>query len=98
MITDVYIIRPKDNMNTFFEIDPDTGNWNWTNNLESATIFQTSEKAENMIAQKIPNIGAYVYQIPYSIIQPQTRKKKTVKKVVKRKIKRVTKKKIKRGK
>jgi hypothetical protein len=79
MITSVYIIRSKDSMNKFFELDPDTGNWDWTKNLESATIFQTPDKAAIMQTQKLANEDTYIYEIPYSIVQPQSRKKKSSK-------------------
>lgn len=86
MITYVYIIRSKDNMNKFFEIDPLTGNWDWTKDLEDATIFQTAIKAESMRLEKLKDEDSYVYEIPYSIVQPQARKKKSSKKITRKKI------------
>lgn len=91
MISYVYIIRPKNNMNKFFILDPDTGNWDWTTNLEDATMFQTANSAESVITQKLAGEDAYVYEIPYSVAQPQSRKKKKIKpktKIHKKKIKR----------
>jgi hypothetical protein len=85
MITYVYIIRTRNNMNNFFEIDPDTGNWDWIKNLENATMFQTADKATAVQLQKIPpEDNAYIYEIPYSVAQPQSRKKKSIK-ITKRK-------------
>jgi hypothetical protein len=86
MLTNVFIIR-KD-MNKFFAMDPDTGNWNWTTTLEDATIFQKADQAETIKAQKNLDMDTYIYEIPYSITQPQARKKKATKrKPVKRIIK-----------
>lgn len=86
MLTNVFIIR-KD-MNKFFSMDPDTGNWNWTTNLEDATIFQKADQADAVKLQKNLDLDSWVYEIPYSITQPQARKKKASKrKPVKRTIK-----------
>jgi hypothetical protein len=84
MIVDVFIIR-KD-MNKFLLIDPETGNWDWTKNLEEATIYQTQEKAEEVKLQRNLGDTAWVYQIPYSIVNPPQRKKKSLKIKSKRKI------------
>jgi hypothetical protein len=78
MIADVYIIR-KD-MNKFFVLDPETDNWEWSSDLEEATIFSTPGTAELVIPQRKLGADAYVYQLPYAIVQPQQRKKKTSKK------------------
>lgn len=78
MISNVYIIRAKDSMFKFFAIDPETGNWNWVNNLEDATVFQNSNVAESTRMQKTPT-DTYVYEIPFSIAKPQERKKKSSK-------------------
>jgi len=83
MITDVYIIRSNESLNKFFELDADTGNWDWTTILENAMIFKTMNEAESMLLTKKLNETAYIYQIPYSVIQP--RKKKSGKKPTKRK-------------
>jgi len=80
MIEDVYIIRSIEDMNKFFKLDPDTGNWDWTRNLEEASIYKTPDKAEQIRATKITNEPSYIYQIPYFIAQPQQRKKKINKK------------------
>lgn len=80
MIEDVYIIRSTENMNKFFKLDPDTGNWDWTRNLEEASIYKTPDKAEQIRTSKITNEESYIYQIPYFIAQPQQRKKKITKK------------------
>lgn len=94
MITNVYIIRPTNDMNKFFELDPETGNWKWTTNLEDATMFQSAEKATEIKTQKLPvGVNAYIYEIPYSVAQPQARKKKSNKKTIKRKSKKTQKKK-----
>jgi hypothetical protein len=79
MIADVYIIR-KD-MNKFFVLDPDTDNWEWSTDLEEATIYSTPNAAELAIIQRKLGTDAYVYQLPYAIVQPQQRKKKTSKKI-----------------
>jgi hypothetical protein len=78
MIADVYIIR-KD-MNKFFVLDPETDNWEWSSDLEEATIFSTPGAAELIIPQRKLGTDAYVYQLPYAIVQPQQRKKKMSKK------------------
>lgn len=77
MIVDVFIIR--NGMNKFFTVDPETGNWDWTKNLEDATIYQTPDKAEEVKLQKNLGDAAWVYQIPYSIVNPPQRKKKPAK-------------------
>lgn len=71
-------------------MDPDTGNWDWTTNLEDATIFQKSDQAETTKIQKSLDADSWIYEIPYSIVQPQARKKKSISK--KRSIKRIIKK------
>lgn len=97
MIEDVYIIRSTEDMNKFFKLDPDTGNWDWTRNLEEASIYKTPDKAEEIRTIKITNEQSYVYQIPYFIAQPQQRKKKINKKTsIKRKSKPIKKYKSKR--
>lgn len=88
MLTNVFIIRK--NMNKFFVMDPDTGNWDWTMNLEDATIFPTTEKAETAKIQKNIDSDAWIYEIPYSVTT-QSRKKKSTSK--KRSVKRIIKKK-----
>lgn len=79
MLTNVYIIR-KD-LDKFFVLDPETDNWEWSKNLDDATIYLTPTKAEETMMEKKTGATSYVYEIPYSIAQPQQRKKrKTVKK------------------
>jgi hypothetical protein len=89
MIKDVYIIRQ--GMYKFFEIDKDTGNWDWTKNLEDATVYATPNEAELIKEQKSLDPDTWIYQMPYSIINPQRKKKpskpktrKHVKKIVKK--------------
>jgi hypothetical protein len=84
MIADVYIIR-KD-LNKFFVLDPETDNWEWSPDLEEATIYSTPDAAELTLTQRKLGNDAYIYQLPYAIVQPQQRKKKTSKKP-KRKVK-----------
>jgi hypothetical protein len=84
MIEDVYIIRSSENMNKFFKLDPDTGNWEWTPNLEEASIYKTPDKAEQIKTAKITVEQAYIYQIPYFIAQPQQRHKNNKKSITKR--------------
>jgi hypothetical protein len=78
MLTNVYIIR-KD-LDKFFIIDPETDNWEWSKNLEDATIYATAAKAEESMMEKKTGATSYVYEIPYSIAQPQQRKRKVTKK------------------
>jgi hypothetical protein len=84
MIIDVFIIRK--GMRDFLLVDPETNNWDWTQNLDDATIYQTQEKAELDKLQKKLGTDAWVYQIPYSVTQ-QRKKKSTKKKPVKRSVK-----------
>jgi hypothetical protein len=76
MIVDVFIIR--NGMRDFLVIDPDTGNWDWSKNLEDATIYKTADEANVVKLQKKLGDDAWVYQMPYSITQSR-RKRKTVK-------------------
>lgn len=78
MLTNVYIIR-KD-LDKFFVLDPETDNWEWSKNLEDATIYATPAKAEESMMEKKTGATSYVYEIPYSIAQPQQRRKKSSKK------------------
>lgn len=78
MITQVYIIR-KD-LNKFFSLDPETDNWEWSPNLEEATIYTTPDKAELIRSQRKLGDDTYIYQMPYSMPEPQLRKRKQTKK------------------
>jgi len=83
MIVDVFIIRK--GMRDFLLVDPETDNWDWTQNLDDATIYKTQEKAEmDKLQKKLDD--AWIYRIPYSVTQ-QRKKKSTKKKPVKRSIK-----------
>ena len=84
MITDVYIIRK--GLGEFFVLDPESDNWSWTPDIEEATIFLTPNKAEETIIKRKTGSDTYVYQMPYSVLTPQQRKKKPYKRP-KRKIK-----------
>lgn len=84
MIVDVFIIRK--GMRDFLVVDPETDNWEWTQNLDDATVYKTQEKAEMDKLQKKLGSDAWVYQIPYSVTQSR-KKKSTKKKPVKRSIK-----------
>jgi len=85
MITDVYIIR-KD-MDKFFVLDSESDNWEWSKNLDEATIFSTPDKAQQVKLQRKTGDDTYIYQMPYSITQPQQRKKRKSKKLTGRIIK-----------
>jgi len=78
MLTNVYIIR-KD-LDKFFVLDPETDNWEWSKNLDDATIYATPSKAEETMMEKKTGVTSYIYEIPYSISQPQQRKRKINKK------------------
>lgn len=78
MLTNVYIIR-KD-LDKFFVFDPENDNWEWSKNLDDATIYQTPTQAEETIRTQKTGIESYVYEIPYSITQPQPRRKRLSKK------------------
>lgn len=84
MMTEVYIIRK--GMNDFFLYNPDDDNWEWTKDIEEATIYATPEKAEAAKLLKKTGEDTYVFKIPYSVPNLQQRKKKISKKP-KRKVK-----------
>lgn len=86
MIVNVFIIRR--GMREFLEVDNESDNWNWTENLDEATIYQTQDAAQTDLLHKRLGPEVWIYQIPYSITQTQLRKKKSIKKrPVKRSIK-----------
>jgi len=77
-------------MGEFLEIDPETGNWGWTKNLDDASIYQTQEEAEAIKLQRNLGEDAWVYQMPKSVdvVAAQQRKKKIKKsKMVRKPIK-----------
>jgi len=79
MITNVYVIRK--NMDKFFVIDPDTGNWEWSMNLDDATIYDTSDEANSVKLQKRTGEDSWIFEMPY--YKPtitQSRKKRKIKK------------------
>jgi len=88
MIINVFIVRH--GMGEFLEIDPETGNWGWTKNLDDASIYQTQEEAEAIKLQRNLGEDAWVYQMPKSVdvVAAQQRKKKIKKsKMVRKSIK-----------